>query len=83
LKPLRDEVIVTKEEMLNKTESGIIIDDGLVEKQTKGKIIAIGKDVKEVSIDDNVLFGEHNYLEITINGEEVLFMSESSILAIL
>lgn len=83
MKPLRDEVIVTKEEMLNKTESGIIIDDGLVEKQTKGKIIAIGKDVKEVSIDDNVLFGEHNYLEITINGEEVLFMSESSILAIL
>jgi len=83
LKPLRDEVIVTKEQMLNKTESGIIIDDGLVEKQTKGKIIAIGKDVKEVSIDDNVLFGEHNYLEITINGEEVLFMSESSILAIL
>ena len=83
MKPLRNEIIVLKEEMLNKTKSGIIIDDGLVERQTRGKVFAIGKDVKEVSIDDNVLFGEHNYLEIVVEGKEVLFMPESSVLAIL
>lgn len=83
MKPLRNEIIVLKEEMLNKTKSGIIIDDGLVERQTRGKVFAIGKDVKEVSIDDNVLFGEHNYLEIVVKGKEVLFMPESSVLAIL
>ena len=38
---------------------------------------------KEVKPFDNVLFGEHAYTEISIEKDDVLFMSESNILAIL
>ena len=83
MKPLRDEIIVKKKIMEVETESGILLPDAVPPKQTTGIIIAVGKDAKEVKPFDNVLFGEHAYTEISIEKVDVLFMSESNILAIL
>ena len=57
--------------------------DAIPPKQTTGIIIAVGKDVKEVKVNNNVLFGEHSYVELSINENNVLFIKESNILAIL
>ena len=83
MKPLRNEIIVKKQNEEAKTESGIVLPDAQVPKQTIGVVIAVGKDTKELKPNDRVLFGEHAYIEIIVGKTEVLFMPESSVLAIL
>lgn len=83
MKPLRNEIIVKKQNEEAKTESGIVLPDAQVPKQTTGIVIAVGKDTKELKPYDKVLFGEHAYIEIIVDKTEVLFMPESSVLAIL
>ena len=83
MKPLRNEIIVAAEKQEAKTESGIILDDALAPKQTTGNVIAVGSETKEIKVGDFVLFGEHSYLDLIVNKKQVLFMNESSVLAII
>lgn len=83
MKPLRNEVIIQAVKQEVTTASGIVLPDAIPPKQTTGIIIAVGKDVKEVKENNNVLFGEHSYVELSINENNVLFIKESNILAIL
>jgi len=83
MKPLRNEVIIQAVKQEVTTESGIVLPDAIPPKQTTGIIIAVGKDVEEVKVNNNVLFGEHSYVELSINENNVLFIKESNILAIL
>jgi chaperonin GroES len=83
MKPLRDEVIIKAVKQEVQTASGIVLPDAIPPKQTTGTVIAVGKDVKEVKLNNNVLFGEDSYYAISINENDVLFIKELNILAIL
>lgn len=92
IKPLADRVLVRRlEEEMQKTAGGIIVPDTAKEKPQRGKVVAVGpgrvEDGKrvdmEVKVGDEVLFGKWSGSEITIDGEEYLFMKESDILAVL
>lgn len=83
MKPLRNEIVVKAVKQEIKTASGIVLPDAIPPKQTTGIVLAVGKDTKEVKVNDNVLFGENSYIELSINERNVLFMSEFNILAIL
>ncbi|MBD3368123.1 MAG: co-chaperone GroES [Candidatus Eisenbacteria bacterium] len=93
IKPLQNRVLVKRlEEELQKTAGGIIVPDTAKEKPQRGKVMAVGPgrmtddgkriDV-EVEVGDEVLFGKWSGSEITIDGEEYLFMKDDDILAIL
>ena len=92
IKPLADRVVVKPQEAEETTASGIILPDTAKEKPQAGKIVAIGPGKVSdagnaismtVKVGDNVLYGKYSGTEITVDGDEVLIMRESDILAVL
>jgi chaperonin GroES len=86
-KPLHDRVIVKPAESEEKSAGGIIIPDTAKEKPQKGLIVAAGPGKKDepvtVKAGDTVLYGKYSGTEIKLNGQDLLIMRESDILAIL
>jgi chaperonin GroES len=91
LKPLGDRLIVRAIEEEETTASGIVLPDTAKEKPQKGKVIAAGDgkvnedtgkrtplDVKE---GDEVLYSKYGGTEIKVDGEELLVLRESDVLA--
>lgn len=92
LKPLGDKVVVKRVEAEKKTKGGIVLPDTATEKPKRGKVVAVGvgrtldsgEVVKpSVKVGNEVIFSSFAGMEITIDGEEVLIMSEDDILAVL
>ena len=92
IKPLSDRVVVKAQDAEEKTASGIILPDTAQEKPQIGEIVAIGPGkvndagnlVKmTVKKGDKVLYGKYSGTEISHNGDDLLIMRESDILAVL
>jgi chaperonin GroES len=85
--PLHDRVIVRPAKAEEKTAGGIIIPDTAKEKPQRGIVIAAGPGKKDEPITvkkgDTVLYGKYSGSELTLDGENVLVMRESDILAVL
>jgi chaperonin GroES len=84
--PLHDRVIVKPAAAEEKTAGGIIIPDTAKEKPQRGTVIAAGPGKKDepvtVKEGDTVLYGKYAGTEISIEGDDLLIMRESDILAI-
>ena len=90
LKPLGDRLIVKVVEEEETTASGIVLPDTAKEKPQRGKVLAVG-DGKfgddnervplEVSEGDEVLYSKYGGTEINIEGEDLLVLRESDVLA--
>jgi chaperonin GroES len=84
--PLHDRVIVRPAKAEEKTAGGIIIPDTAKEKPQRGEVVAAGPGKKDepvtVKIGDTVLYGKYAGTELTVDGEDLLIMRESDILAI-
>jgi len=85
--PLHDRVIVKPAAAETKTAGGIIIPDTAKEKPQRGTVIAAGPGKKDepvtVKAGDTVLYGKYAGTEISFEGEELLIMRESDILAVI
>lgn len=90
LRPLGDRVIIEVAEKEEKTASGIILTDSAQEKPQQGTVLSVGRGSyengnlveMEVKKGDKVLYGKYSGTEVKIDGNEVLIMKESEILAI-
>jgi chaperonin GroES len=91
LKPLADRVIVRPLEAEEKTAGGIIIPDNAKEKPQKGEVIAVGagkiadsgkKIEMSLKKGDKVLYGKYSGTEVTVDGEDLIIMRESDVLAV-
>jgi chaperonin GroES len=91
LKPLGDRVLVQPVEEEETTASGIVLPDTAKEKPQKGKVLAVGDgkvddDGKRIKLDvskgDEVLYSKYGGTEITVEGEDLLVLRESDVLAI-
>ena len=89
-RPLHDRVLVKRVEEEAKTAGGIIIPDTAKEKPQKGEVIAVGdgpiEDGKrrplDVSAGDEVLYSKYGGTEIKVDGEDLLVLRESDVLAL-
>jgi chaperonin GroES len=90
LNPLADRVVLKAQEAEEKTASGIILPDTAKEKPQMGKVVAVGpgKTNNEGNVipmtlknGDTVLYGKYSGTEINVEGEDLLIMRESDILA--
>ena len=89
--PLADRVVVRSLEGHEQTRGGLLIPDTAKEKPQEGEILAVGPgrfdDGKrvpmEVKVGDKVLFGKYSGTEVMIDGEALLILRESDVLAIL
>ena len=84
-KPLKDRILVEREEQSNTTASGIIIPDTAKEKPLEGKVVAAGPVAKEDGIDvgDTVVFANFSGMEITIEGKEYLILLSKEVLGLI
>lgn len=86
IKPLADRVLVRPAAAEEKTVGGIILPDSAKEKPLKGEVISVGNGTKDeemvVKPGNHVLYGKYAGTEIEINGEKLLIMRQSDILAI-
>lgn len=86
IKPLSDRVLVRPVAAEEVTVSGIIIPDTAKEKPLKGTVLAVGNGSKDeemvVKENDVVLYGKYAGTEIEVDGEKLLIMRQSDILAV-
>ncbi len=91
IKPLGDRVVVKPIEQDEVTAGGIMLPDTAKEKPQRGEIVAAGPGARndagdrvelEVKVGDVVLYAKYAGTEIKLDGEKVLVLRESDILAI-
>ena len=91
LKPLGDRVVVKPIEQDEITAGGIMLPDTAKEKPQEGVILAVGPGTRndagvrvelDVAVDDIVLYAKYAGTEIKLEGEKVLVLRESDILAV-
>ncbi len=83
--PLKDRLLVKREEQSNQTASGLYIPDSAKEKPLEGKVIAVGPEAKKdgISAGDTVVFASFSGLEIVIEGEENLILLSKEVLGLI
>src|SRR4051812_31893291 len=91
LKPLGDRLIVRAIEEEETTASGIVLPDTAKEKPQRGEVIAVGdgrfdddgdkRIPLDVSKGDTVLYSKYGGTEIKVDGEDLLVLRESDVLA--
>jgi len=91
LKPLGDRLVVKPLESEEVTPSGIVLPETAKEKPQKGEVLAVGPGARDdegkrikmdVSVNDKILFAKYAGTEIKIDGEKLLILRESDVLAI-
>ena len=92
IQPVGDRVVVKPAQKEETTSFGIVIPDTAKEKPQEGEVIAVGKgklldngkrSELEVKAGDRVLFAKYGGTEFKLDGQDLLVLRESDILAIL
>ena len=90
LKPLGDRLIVKPVEEEETTASGLVLPETAKEKPQKGTVVAAGDGAiaedgtrrpLDVAAGDEVLYSKYGGTEITVEGDELLVLRESDVLA--
>ena len=90
VKPLDDRVVIEVLESEDKTAGGIYLPDTAKEKPQKGKVVAAGpgrvldngeRSSLGVEEGDTVIFSKFGGTEVEVDGQELLIMRESDLLA--
>ena len=91
LKPLGDRLIVRAVEEEETTASGLVLPDTAKEKPQKGEVLAVGEGNRnentgervplDVAEGDVVLYSKYGGTEVKVDGEDLLVLRESDVLA--
>jgi len=81
--PLGKRVLVKRTQEATTTASGIIIPDNATEKPSHGEIVAVSKEVSELSNGDKVLFGKFSGNEVSFEGTKYLVLETEDIFGII
>ena len=82
IKPLGERVVATREETAAKTASGLYLPDDAKEKSQIAKVVAVGKNVKEIHEGDRIVVREYSTTDVKVNGTEYLIVKEEDALAV-
>jgi len=91
LKPLGDRLIVKALDEETTTASGIVLPDTAKEKPQRGEVLAVGDGNRnettgervalDVAAGDTVLYSKYGGTEVKVDGEDLLVLRESDVLA--
>jgi chaperonin GroES len=92
IRPVGDRVIVKPASKEEVSKGGIIIPDTAKEKPQEGIVVAVGagklldngeRSQMELKVNDRVLFAKYGGTEFKFDGEDLLVLRESDVLAVL
>ncbi|MEX0703428.1 MAG: co-chaperone GroES [Planctomycetales bacterium] len=90
--PIGDKVVLKRIEPEQATAGGVVLPEAARDRPAEGRILSVGDGVRledgsfsvpQVSEGDRVLFSPWAGMEVELDGEELLILSESDILAVL
>ena len=85
IQPLADRVLIKPAAAEEKTVGGIIIPDSAKEKPLRGTVLAVGNGTKDETMvlkeGDTILYGKYAGTELEFDGEKLLIMRQSDVLA--
>jgi chaperonin GroES len=91
-KPLADRLVVKPLEEEEVTASGIVLPETAKEKPMKGEVLSVGPGARDedgdriemdVKVGDKILFAKYGGTEIKVDGEKLLILRETDVLAII
>ena len=90
VKPLGDRVVIRNVESEETTKSGIVLPGSAKEKPQMAEVLAVGpggmvdgKEIKmEVKVGQKVIYSKYAGTEIKLDGEEMILVRQSDILAV-
>jgi chaperonin GroES len=91
LVPLGENVVIRRVDAEETTSGGIVLPDSAQKKPQQGRVLSVGdgrllpdgtRASHQVTEGDRVLFPRYSGTEVEIDGEDVLIMTESEILAV-
>ncbi len=92
IRPLGEKVLVKRLEAEETTAGGIVLPDAAKEKPKRGTIMSVGegrlldtgeRQALQVKEGEQVLFSSYAGTEVKVEGEEMIIMDETDILAVL
>lgn len=81
VQPLADYVVAQTEEAPTKTASGLYLPEKSAEKPKVAKVVAVGKEAKQVKVGDRIIYKSFSPTEVKVDGEQYLLVKEEDILA--
>ena len=90
VKPLGDRVVIKNVEIEETTKSGIVLPGAAKEKPQMAEVLAVGPGgnvdgkevVMQVEVGQKVIYSKYAGTEVKIDGEELIIVRQSDILAI-
>ena len=79
--PLADYVVGEAEVAASKTASGLYLPEKATEKPKVAKVVAVGKDVKQVKVGDRIITKSYSPTEVKVENVEYILVKEEDILA--
>jgi chaperonin GroES len=83
IQPLAEYVVAQQEEAESKTASGIYLPDKAAEKPKIAKVLAVGKDIKDIKAGDKIIYGGYSHSEVKVGPDEYLLIKNEDIYAII
>ena len=86
LKPLFDRVVIRNIETEEVTKGGILLTSAAKEKPQMAEVLAVGPGAKDVEmvvkVGDKVVYQKYAGTEVKLDGQEVIVIKQSDILAV-
>ncbi len=81
IQPLADYVVAVGEAAETKTASGLYLPDNAQEKPKTAKVVAVGKDVKQIKSGDRIIYKSYSTTDVKVGSEDYILVKEEDILA--
>ena len=89
LHPMEDRVVIMPTDEAESMRGGLYIPDTAKEKPTQGEVIAVGpgrvekgaRVAMDLKVGDTVIYGKYSGTPFTLDGEEVIIIKASDVLA--
>ncbi len=83
IQPLADYVVAQQEEASSKTASGLYLPEKSQEKPKVAKVLAVGKEVKDVKVGDRIIYGGYSNETVKLDGQEYILVKLENVYATL
>lgn len=81
IQPLSDYLVAQQESPETKTASGLFLTENAQEKSKVAKVMAVGKEVKQLKIGDRIIYKSYSSTDIKLEGSEYILVKEEDVLA--
>lgn len=81
IQPLADYIVAQAEEAQTKTASGLYLPEKAAEKPKVAKVLAVGKEARQVKVGDRIIYKSYSTTEVKVGTDEYILVREEDVLA--